>query len=297
MKGIARVALVVALAGGVLAACGDDDDSPTVEGSSDNGSSSGDADVTIDMAEYSYKVSGDLPAGGTLHLKNSGKQLHMVGIGKLAPGKTAQDAVQAIESESEEDDAATLSEVSKPSSIVGPGQESDVTAASFGAGSYVLLCFLPVEGEDTGHFVKGMVGSLTVTDEKADAPDADATYTAAPGKAIEGPDELEAGYQVLEIHRSDDGEGLEPGLIKLDDGTSVEEFATAMSSFDDGPLPKGAADKLPGKLVTLFHDFGPDSSVFLGVDLEPGTYVLVAQDSDVEGAPDVPVERIEIKVA
>jgi hypothetical protein len=282
----------------MLAACGDDDDSPTVEGSSDDGGSgSGDADVTIDMAEYSYEVSGDLPAGGTLHLKNSGEQLHMLGIGKLAPGKTAQDAVQAIESESEEDDAATLTEVSMPSGILGPGQESDVTAPSFGAGSYVLLCFLPVEGEDTPHFVKGMVGSLSVTDEKAEAPKADATYTAAPGKAIEGPDELEAGHQVLELHRSDDGDGLEPGLIKLDDGTTVEEFASAMAAFDDGPLPKGAAGKIPGELVTLFHDFGPDSSVFLGVDLEPGTYVLVAQDSDLEDVPDVPVERIEIKVA
>jgi hypothetical protein len=36
--------------------------------------------------------------------------------------------------------------------------------------------------------------------------------------------------------------------------------------------------------------------VYYGVDFEPGTYVIASDDSDVENAPEIPVERIEITV-
>lgn len=299
IRDIARLVFVLAIAGGMLVACGDDDSSTASgddSGSNTTEATSDAADVSIEMAEYSYKVSGDLPTGGTLRLRNAGKQFHMLGIGKLKAGKTTKDALAAIESESEEDDAATVEEISLPGSFVGPGQEADITAPSLGAGDYVLLCFINVEGEETPHFQKGMVGELKVTDEKADPPTADAVYTAAPGKAITGPATLKAGHHVLEVKHDGNGSQLEPGIFRLNDGTTVEQFAEAIKVFDEGPLPKDAAAKLPGDMVIAAHDFASDTAVYFGVDLEPGTYVIAAQDSDVENAPALPVERIEIKV-
>ena len=47
--------------------------------------------------------------------------------------------------------------------------------------------------------------------------------------------------------------------------------------------------------MSLF-DYGESTTVYIGVDLEPGTYVLSAEDSDVDNKPDVPVEKIQITV-
>ena len=85
--------------------------------------------------------------------------------------------------------------------------------------------------------------------------------------------------------------GFEPVPCK-----TLADFAKALKVFDEGPLPVNAADKLPGDFIASTFDFGDERELLLGVDLSPGTYVLIAQDSDGD-APDVPVEQIEITVS
>jgi hypothetical protein len=107
-------------------------------------------------------------------------------------------------------------------------------------------------------------------------PKADATYEVSKGKAVTGPDKLSAGHHVIAVHRDASGDVLEPGIFKLDDGKTVEEFAKAVKVFDEGPLPKGAAALLPGAIVIGEFDFGTTETVYFGVDLEPGKYVKAA---------------------
>jgi len=300
-RNLLRVIGVLALLAMPLAACGGDDDD-SASGGDDTGSSTteapanGEADATIDMHEYAYTVSGTVRTGGTIHLANTGKEFHMLGVGKLKAGKTYDDAVSALKSESEDDDSATFDQVGMPGSFVGPGSEADITVPDLGAGDYVIACFINVEGEETPHFVRGMTGQFKVSAEKAPAPDADATYEVSKGKAIDGPAKLSAGHHVLAVHRDAAGDVLEPGLFKLDDGSTIEDFAAKIKVFDEGPLPKGAAATLPGDIIIGAFDFGDTETVYFGVDLVPGTYVLTSDDSDVEGKPDIPVEKIQITV-
>jgi hypothetical protein len=257
---IGRLALMVLLAGGALAACGDDDDSPTVSG--DDGTTTtaaataGEADASIDMHEYAYTVKGDVRSGGTIHFENTGKEIHMAGFAKLKAGKTYDEAVAALKSQGEEDDAATYDQIGMPGGILTPGGAADVTVPTLAAGDYVFACFINVEGEETPHFMRGMTAELKVTGEKAPTPTADATYEVSKGKAVSGPDTLSAGYHVIAIHRDAGGDVLEPGLVKLDDGKTIEEFAKAIKVFDQGPLQKGAAASLPGTIVVSEFDSG-----------------------------------------
>ena len=92
------VALSAVLAFG-LVACGDDGDddggnaqpAPTTAPAPQ-----GSALVTIDMVDHAFQVSGPLTAGGTIRLNNKGAEFHMVGMGKLKPGKTMADLQRAL---------------------------------------------------------------------------------------------------------------------------------------------------------------------------------------------------------
>lgn len=92
----ALLALSVLMAAG-LAACGDDDSTDTSASTTTPGPQ-GSAMVSIDMADFSFKVSGTLTAGGTLKISNTGAELHMLAIGKLKPGKTLVDLQTALQS-------------------------------------------------------------------------------------------------------------------------------------------------------------------------------------------------------
>jgi hypothetical protein len=286
------IPLTLLLAGSLsVAACGNDDDDDAAA----------EPAATVEMSEYSFKVTGEMAAGATLRLHNAGKEFHMIGLGRLKPGKTLDDAQKALETESEADDEETLDQVGMPGSIFGPGQQADITVPAFGAGNYVMVCFINVAGEETPHFAKGMIGELDVVESEGEESEpeaeADATYVATKGKAVTGPTELKAGYRVLEVTATGaDASELEPGLVKIDDGKTLQEYATAIKVFDEGPLKKDAAESLPGEFITGVFDFGEANTVSIGVDLEPGTYVLVADDSDDDDDPDIPVEHIEITV-
>ena len=82
-----------------MVACGDDDeDEPAAPATTAATTPRGSDVVTIDMIDHAYQVSGPLTAGGTLKIANKGTEFHMIGIGKLKPGKTLAD-LQTVLSE------------------------------------------------------------------------------------------------------------------------------------------------------------------------------------------------------
>lgn len=286
-----------------LAACGDDDEDEGAGGTTTTAAEAGtegaDA-VDIDYVDYGYVVSGALKAGGTLNIANKGKEFHMLGMGKLKAGKTLDDLKAALEaggSEEEDPTAEIVDQVATPGNFMNPGQSASITVPSLGAGKYALMCFLNVEGEETPHFAKGMIGELEVVDDKAAEPEADFSYTAEKGKAIEGPASIPAGRQVLKVeHAGENGADLEPGVYKLDPGATPEQFSEAAKTLDEG-FPKDAASKLPGQIVIGSFDFGEAPAVYFEVDFEKGgNYYLVADDTDDDDDPARPPELIQLTV-
>jgi hypothetical protein len=321
------VFIALALAGAMVA-CGDDSDEATDATSTTLAATGADA-VDITMAEYSYTVGGDLKPGGTIRLSNTGKELHMLGLGKLKEGKTLNDVVTALQSagppeeettttvagasaattttaagaaagqEEEDPFADLLDDIGAPAGIMGPGQKADITVPDFGAGDYALICFIPVEGGGPPHFAQGMVGQLTVVGDKAAEPTADATFNVETGKPVTGPATLTAGRHIIKFSAAAGSEQLEPGLAKLNPGATVADINEAFASFeteDDFVLPVNAASLIPGQIIYGVFDLGPARTLYFGVDLTAGTYAIDAHDSDPDDAPVDPVEKATFTV-
>jgi hypothetical protein len=261
----------------------------------------------IQMLEYGFAVSGPAVQGGTMRLTNTGQELHMMALGRLKEGKAATDIPPALQAAMQSEDEAAFD--TALSAIV--DEENSPYQGVFGRGtvdvpvdvapgSYALICFMPAVGDGLPHALKGMVNQLQVTQGQATAaPEPTATYKVAAGKAIEGPATLKSGRNVLAIEAAEGSKGLEPGLGMLAPGKAFGDLDSALSALFEGEqAPQaGYLDKLPGKLHFGLFDLGDAKKIWVALDLEPGTYVMVANDTDVENPPKSPPEQITITVS
>jgi hypothetical protein len=85
-----------------LAACGSDDDDDAADTETTTAQEEGSDTIQIEYLDYAYQVSGPLTAGGTIEIKNDGKEFHMMGLGRIKDGKTLDDVKAVLESEGEE---------------------------------------------------------------------------------------------------------------------------------------------------------------------------------------------------
>ncbi|HUQ62513.1 MAG TPA: hypothetical protein VM121_02015 [Acidimicrobiales bacterium] len=289
------VALSLLVAVG-LTACSDDKDEKA-ESTDTTTAVKGSPTMSVDMTDYAYTVSGPLTVGGTIKIANKGKEFHMMSVGKLKPGKTLADfqtALQNADPNAKEDPTAALVEqMGLPGNFMGPGQSADLTVPSLAAGTYAMSCFVPTEGEGTPHFAKGMISEFTVVDgSKPAAPTADATYKIATGKAIEGPATLTAGSHTLKFEAASGSEQLEPGIAKLNAGTTIEQFIDTFQVFGgETPPPANFASQVPGELVFVAFDLGKITEFYLKVNVTAGNYAIDAADTD---APNVPTPHKEV---
>ena len=194
--------------------------------------------------------------------------------------------------------AEVIDEVGLPGGFLGPGESVEITVPSLQAGSYALLCFIPTEGEGTPHFAKGMVGQLEVVPGVAPPPPTpDATYRVAPGRAVEGPTTLTAGRHTLKFEAAPGSQRLEPGIARLNPGTTFARLDAALTALFEGDTPpaKGAATRVPGQVVFGGFDFRDTTEFYLAVELRAGTYVIVADDTDTN-TPGTPREIINVRV-
>ena len=196
--------------------------------------------------------------------------------------------------------AEIADDVGWPGNFMSPGESAEVSASNLTPGTYSFVCFIPTEGDGAPHFTKGMVGQREVVEGTAPpTPAADATYRVAPGRAVEGPASLSAGRHVLKIEAASGSEQLEPSLARLNQGTTYQQLDRAFATLfeaEEGP-PPGAATRTPGQVVFGGFDLQGVTTSYLTVDLKPGNYVLVAEDTDPEERPRPPREIINIMVA
>ena len=329
-----RAVLVGVLMAGALGACGDDDDD-TATTDTTAAEADGDAENTLDieMVDYGYEVDGELETGlATITSTNTGNEWHMAAFGKLKPGVTVDDVTTALQSagppeggeatlraaaqaeggepaqgqegqgeesaEGEEDPLAEFFEEEEgtPGHILQPGQTQTLTVDTLDAGNYVMMCFIPTEGEGTPHFAKGMVAGFEVAEEAAEAaePEAEATITLDDEAEPEGvPTELDAGEHTFKVTASGTA-GKDFVVGQLDEGKEFEAFDTYFEEIfeQEGGPPKGAADQAPGKVLASTFEIKPGETIWVTVDVPAGeTYFVGTTNSEEDDSDDAAVDK------
>lgn len=114
------------------------------------------ADITINLTEFAFLVSGNLtPGEHMIRFNNAGKQVHEAFLVKLNEGATAEDYLNTPPGNIPP--AISLGGVTGISPE--DGQYIPVTLES---GEYALFCFFPDPGTHAPHFVQGMVIQFSV---------------------------------------------------------------------------------------------------------------------------------------
>lgn len=187
-------------------------------------------------------------------------------------------------------------ELGTPGHILQPGQTQSLTVDVLDAGSYVMLCFLPTEGEGTPHFAKGMVAGFEVAEEAADVaqPEADATITLADEAEPEGvPTDLQPGEHTFQV-TSTGNAGHDFIIGQLEEGQEFEAFdAYFDEGFEaEGGPPVGFADQAPGTLVGSTFEIGPGQTLWLTVDVPAGeTYFVNTTNTEDDSGEEQPVDK------
>jgi hypothetical protein len=124
-------------------------------------------DVQMELLDFAYSAPESIPAGPQLwEIANNGGQWHMMLVAKLAEGVTPDEAVQAMMQEMggsgpSETPVYELAAAWEPMS---EGMRAWIEL-DLAPGNYVLVCPIPdVNGDFMPHMMKGMVGSLVVTE-------------------------------------------------------------------------------------------------------------------------------------
>lgn len=311
-----RTVLVGALMAGVLGACGDDDDdvsssgTTTTSGSATGAGGEGENALEIEMVDHGYKVKGKLGAGlATITSTNTGEEWHMAGMGRMKAGKTVDQLVDALratgESQGGEEQDPTADfieeEIDTPGHILQPGQTQSLTVDVLEPGNYVMLCFLPTEGEGVPHFAKGMVGSFEVAEAEsaAEAPEEDAAITLPDDAEPTGvPTEVEAGERTFKL-TSSGAKGKDFIIGQLKEGEAFEAFDTYFETVfeQEGGPPKGAAKQAPGTILGSTFEIQPGQTIWMTVDLPAGDTYFVNTTNAADDSDDDSVDKfVKVKV-
>ncbi len=189
-----------------------------------------------------------------------------------------------------------------PGHILQPGQSQSITTDVLEEGSYVMLCFIPTEGEGKPHFAKGMVAGFEVGkgESKAEEPEADETITLGDEAEPTGvPADLKAGEHTFKLTSSGSKSkdfiiaSQEPGK----EFTAFDEFFDAEFEKEGGPA-KGAAERAPGTIYANTFALEPGESLWVTVNIPSGeTYFVSATNSESpEGEGDTVDKFVKVNV-
>lgn len=118
------------------------------------------ADVTLDMFDFTYKLSESLTAGEqTIRVNNKGEQPHEVFLARLAPGKSVEDLLASLAPDAPADaiDWQALGGIS----VIEAGDHA-YFSVDLESGRYALVCFAPDHGSGAPHFMLGMMQEIVV---------------------------------------------------------------------------------------------------------------------------------------
>ena len=221
-------------------------------------------DMTITATDYAFQAPDQIPAGmTTVHLIDSGKELHHVAFIKLNDGKTLADLAAAMKNPGPPP-AWVVDHGGVNATRPGGGMAS--ATQQLEAGNYALICFIP-SADGVPHFAKGMVRPLTVTastDASAPEPTADVVMTLKDYSfTLSKP--LTAGKQTIRIE-SAGNQSHELQLVRLAPGKKVDDFI----AWVDKPVGPP-----PAELIGGVPALAKGSVAFITSDLTPGDYAFV----------------------
>ena len=235
--------------------------------------------LTITATDFAFAVDGELTPGTTeIRLENDGQFEHHVQLLRIDGEQTAEEAIEAIEGPPV-DWLIPYGGVAP----LAPG-ESAAVVDRLPAGRYALVCFID-EPDGVPHFAKGMVAEFTLRGDEndADLPDADIEITgtddgSGSSYAFDAPSSIESGE--VNIRFTNGGtEGHEVGLVRVPDGTTVEQVLGVFSG-ETAPPPGFDAVSLGG-----VQGIDPGASQIATLDLKRGSYVLICGIPSAEGVP------------
>ena len=284
-----------------LAACGDDDEpsaQPDVQSASAAPSPTAPTvpDITITGIDYGYTLSQPEATTGLnrVTFKNDGKDIHMLAIGELKPGKALADANAVLKTPDEKDDASVFVNVDGDEPNVRGGPDiltagaSATTYVDFKkAGTYALICFFPVAGAPPApngpppfHYERGMLNQIVVTDPTgtpATPPTATLEATLADGKLT-----MPAGFTGKGLVKvTNTGKKKHQVVIaKVAEGKTFDQLAAFVDKYFQG---QEKLENMPGEIWGGIVGLEPGESGLWDAALPPGSYVAICTESDVEG--------------
>jgi len=283
MSRISKWIAAAAVGAVALAACGAGDDVSTgSEHHHDHivpvaATASPSSTLDITAMDYAFAVNTQNVAAGNVdvQLTNKGTEAHQVHIARAPAGMTVDDFVHTYHEQGERAASDNVVWVGGVSGVE-PGATGRATA-NLAAGDYFLVCFLP-SSDGQNHLMKGMVGSLHVTD----APTA--TTTSAPAAATETivlsdfHVEIPAGFtgKGTVTVRNDGHANHEMILVRLKDGKTLGD-AAAWHAGDPTPAPFTYAGGI-GIIAS-------GTTVTADLNLPPGNYIATCFVSGDTGQP------------
>jgi uncharacterized cupredoxin-like copper-binding protein len=242
----------------LLVACGggEDEAGGTTTAATNAGAEKDAGVIAVRGDEYAF-VMPDEVEGSVVSFKtsNSGKELHEYALGRLDQGNTLEDVKKRL---AQGEEPGPWFHVVAGAPLLSPGEEITITR-ELEPGTYVFLCSIP-SPKGVPHYDLGMLKSFEIVgDSGRELPQPDATITAEKG-GYDIP-ALKAGPQTLEL-KNGDTTRRDFFLVRIEPGKTLKDI----DAWGEGGF-KGPA---PGTFLGAMQFIPPGSSVFLGIDLEPG---------------------------
>lgn len=257
-RALSAIALVALPA--LATACGDD-----AEGADVPVLAVTTGDAAGDEMEYHFDLPAEVVAGPTrLTIRNEGSEPHHAQVFRLDDGATVDHLAAALADggpPAAEEHGTFLG----GTGLVSPGEESRADALiDLAPGQYALICFVD-DPAGVPHVAHGMLQpfSVAVGDDLPDAPPADAEVRLV-DYAFDLPEQID-GEATLTIDNRSGAEAHEMVIVRLDDGTTVNDVLAAL--HDGGPPP--------GTAVGGMQALPPGQRQQLQLDLEPGRYAVL----------------------
>lgn len=235
--------------------------------------------LVVHAADYAFTLPASIPAGQTtIRLVNDGKEIHQISLVKLAKGKTLADFQAAMKTPGQQ--LTWTTDVGGPNAAA-PGGSIEATL-TLDPGTYVLVCYVPTQGEPVPHVAKGMIASLTVVPAGGVAQ-AGTAFAPTPvpdvhlvmkdyGFAFSKP--LTAGKHV--VHVMNEGtQSHEAVFIKLAPGKHLTDFTKWLG-------PDGMKGPPPAMPIDGMSGLAKGRSAIFPADITPGTYALICWVPDVK---------------
>ena len=265
-KKVTCAALVALLLGGLLGACGDDDNS----GNNATATTEAEAEIPelkITANEYSFTTASSVQGGYVkVTLENKGKEDHQAQLLRINDGVTPQQLQEAAGDPTGEKLFGVAALAGGVNGIAPGATQSAVTKLA--PGSYLTMCFVPAP-DGQPHIAKGMQTQFTVSAPATESAEPKYDYEIVAKDFTFDVPAINAGKHTIEF-KNDGPSPHEATLYKVADGKTpddVQKFlATPPGTPPPGPPPFAAAGG--GAAIN------PKDATFPTIDFTPGTYVL-----------------------